>query len=285
MHLQKFDPADAAALAAFQAIAAAAHVFDGYEPFNEQTLFDLRAKKRTGYLLLNADTPVGAAVGGGGEIDLVVAPDARQNGYGRAALDTLLGDLEGDLTAWSHGDHPGARALAAHSGFEAVRTLLELRMPLGPQSAHPLPDGFVIDAFQPQRDAAEWVRLNALVFAGHPEQGGVTEADLRDRQAEDWFVADDFLIARDLHSQMVGYNWLKVEGDVGEIYVLGVHPATAGAGLGRTLMQAGLARLAHRGCITASLYVEADSAGPVHLYRSLGFSDHTVDVQYRRLPV
>jgi mycothiol synthase len=49
------------------------------------------------------------------------------------------------------------------------------------------------------------------------------------------------------------------------------------------LMQRGLERLAQRGCTAASLYVEADNTSAVRLYRSLGFTDFTIDVQYRRL--
>ena len=36
------------------------------------------------------------------------------------------------------------------------------------------------------------------------------------------------------------------------------------------------------GIAVAALYVEADNAAAVALYRSVGFTDHAVDVQYRR---
>jgi len=49
-------------------------------------------------------------------------------------------------------------------------------------------------------------------------------------------------------------------------------------------MLAGLARLRDRGCTAVELYVEAESAGPVRLYRSLGFANRAIDVQYRRGP-
>ena len=55
-----------------------------------------------------------------------------------------------------------------------------------------------------------------------------------------------------------------------------------GEGLGRQLMDAGFARLAARGIRTAALYVESDNVPAVALYRSLGFSDHSVDIQYAR---
>jgi mycothiol synthase len=140
----------------------------------------------------------------------------------------------------------------------------------------------VIEDFRPDHDDDAWVALNARVFASHPEQGKLTLDDLHARMTEPWFDAADFLVARK-DGAIVGYNWLKVEtpDEPGEIYVLGVDPAVAGRGLGRALMIAGLRRLRARGCRTAALYVEADSEGAVHLYRSLGFTDHTIDVQYR----
>ena len=236
----------------------------------------------------SADTVVvGAAIGGRGEIDLVISPEYRRRGFGRAAARELIGTNANGLTAWAHGDHPGARALASELRFVAARTLLELRMPLpgGAEVASTGAGGESISAFRVGVDDAEWVALNALVFATHPEQGAITEADLAARQAESWFNADDFLILRDQDGRMIGYNWLKVEQPIGEIYVIGVHPEAAGHGLGRSLMQAGLQRLTEARCLTAALYVEADSLGPVHLYRTLGFVDHTVDVQYLRLTV
>ena len=338
--LSALESTDAAGLAEFHRIAAEALAFDGYAPVNEQGLFDLHSGLRTAYLVtvpgraVSAGSTsgegdgseageasavaaagddgserivVGAALAGRGEIDLVIAPESRRRGLGRAAAIELVATVPNGLTMWSHGDHPGARALAIELRFVAARTLLELRMPLleaeapaAPETApaaasgsaaartagsaaSTLLEGGSIDAFRPGIDDAEWIALNALVFATHPEQGAITSADLTARQAESWFSSDDFLILRDADGRMIGYNWLKVDGAIGEIYVVGVHPDSAGHGFGRALMQAGLQRLRAAGCSTAALYVEADSAGAVHLYRSLGFSDHTVDVQYRRL--
>ena len=282
---------DAAALATFHRVATAAQAFDRYAPFNEQALFDLHSGRRTGYLVRTNELVVGAALGGRGEIDLVISPEYRRRGFGRSAARELSATEPNGLTAWSHGDHPAARALASELRFVAARTLLELRKPLldseveasASVGASALVGNGSISAFRPGVDNAEWVALNALVFATHPEQGAITEADLEARQAESWFNSSDFLILRDGEGRMIGYNWLKVDGEIGEIYVVGVQAESAGRGLGRVLMHAGLERLANAGCTTAALYVEADSVGPVHLYRTLGFVNHTVDVQYRRL--
>jgi mycothiol synthase len=282
--LSALSTADAAGLATFHQVADSALAFDGYAPFNEQALYDLQAGRRTAYLVRMNELVVGASLGGPGEIDLVISPTYRRRGYGRMAAHELAQSEPDGVTAWSHGDHPAARALASELHFVAARTLLELRKPLLDEATASAPSTDEdISAFRVGIDEPEWVALNALVFAAHPEQGAITEADLAARQAESWFNADDFLILRNADGRMIGYNWLKVDGTIGEIYVVGVHPDAAGRGLGRVLMQAGLHRLADAGCTTASLYVEADSFGPVHLYRTLGFVDHTVDVQYRRL--
>jgi len=295
------DLSDTAFAARFHDVADASSHTDGYRPFNEQSLLDARSGRRSPQLLIEGEDAVGAAIVGRGEIDLVVHPRYRRQGHATAALRRLFedeGGMSGDLTAWAHGDHPAARRLADRFGFSAERTLLQLERPLTDADAATtpeLPGGLGIDVFRAATpgdagDAAEWVRLNALVFATHPEQGAITEADLADRMNEPWFDAGDLLLVRETRpgepGRIVGYNWLKIEpgATLGEIYVLGVHPDAAGAGLGRALMLAGLRRLRERGCTAVELYVEAESAAPVRLYRSLGFTDRTVDVQYRRAP-
>ena len=205
--LSALSRADAAGLADFQRVAAEALAFDGYAPFNEQSLFDLHAGLRTAYLVTSDASVVGAALSGRGEIDLVIAPESRRRGLGRAAAIELVAMVPNALTMWSHGDHPGARALAIELRFVAARTLLELRMPLlraetgtEPETAPAAASGSAaqagasasleggsIVAFRPGVDDAEWVALNALVFATHPEQGSITQADLAARQAEPWW--------------------------------------------------------------------------------------------------
>jgi mycothiol synthase len=97
--------------------------------------------------------------------------------------------------------------------------------------------------------------------------------------AEAWFDAEDFLLLFD-GEEIVGYCWLKVEHGIGEFYVVGVSPERQGEGLGRRLVDAGLSHLSRRGIHTAGLYVEGDNLPALALYRSVGFTDHAVDVQY-----
>ncbi|MDN4641708.1 mycothiol synthase [Agreia sp. PsM10] len=285
--------------AAFTRLISRSSLVDGQPPFNDQALVDAASGARALIVAEHGDVIAGAVIVGAGEFEFVVDPEFRRNGLGTILLERILDGAEPGIAGWAHGDHPASRILAARTGFEAVRTLYQLRTPVpGPSAGSPSTgsgndgsgndgsgngDGVVIEAFRPGVDDEAWVDLNARVFADHPEQGSITLDDLHARMAEPWFDAGDFLVARH-DGHLIAYNWLKIEGadEPGEIYVVGVDSAYAGRGLGRTLMQHAFDRLRERGIPTAALYVDADNVGAVHLYRSLGFADHTVDVQYRR---
>ncbi len=285
---------------------------DGQPPFSDQSLVELGRGERE-VLELEAGAAVVGASGGEAEFELVVDPDARGAGIGTALDERVLAAHPAAEFAWAHGDHPASRALAARFGFEPVRTLLQLRAeviaggslrdgPGGPpQGAGPVPLPEEIaqrssrrelqtTPFRPGEDDTEWIALNARACAGHPEQGRLTQRDLDDRRAEPWFDPGDFLLLRE-GDDLVGFCWLKIGFDtppatqpaeLGEFYAVGVDPDRQGEGLGRVLMDAGLAHLAGRGIRTAALYVEADNAPALALYDRYGFTRHTIDVRYRR---
>jgi mycothiol synthase len=254
---------------------------DGQPPFSDGSLVELA----TGARQILAIGDVGAALVSADEAEFVVDPDARRHGHGTQLLEALLERVPTGLKVWAHGDHKAARALAASHGLEPVRELLQLRLQrVEPVETPARNDRISTSSIHLETDADAWLDLNARAFAHHPEQGRVTRADLDVLVTEPWFDADDFLLLRDTapdkRDELVGYCWLKVEHGIGEFYVVGVSPDRQGAGLGRHLVEAGLIRLAERGIRTASLYVEADSTAAVRLYRSFGFTDHAVDIQY-----
>ncbi|WP_166980959.1 mycothiol synthase [Paramicrobacterium fandaimingii] len=266
---------------AFDRLVADALATDGQPPFSDQSIVEARDERRD-YLEIADDegTLVGAAIASASdpaEFELVIAPAHRGAGHGGRALRSLLARYDGEVLTWAHGDHPAAARLAASTHLTRIRTLYQLRRPLDVDTSGD--DAF--DRFDPQRDADDWVALNARVFADHPEQGRITRSDLDARMAEPWFRRDDMLVARSESGALIGYNWLKIEGDVGEIYVLGIDANAAGRGLGRALTAAGLAHMRKRGCRTAALYVDDENERAVHLYRAMGFTDYTTDVQYR----
>ncbi len=165
-------------------------------------------------------------------------------------------------------------------------------------------------AFEPGTDDETWVALNAAAFATHPEQGRLTLEDLHERMAQPWFDPAGFLLVEDDDTgRVVAFHWTKVEpaardprprlsdrrrnaagaafrrdltDEVGEVYVVGVHPAYQGRGLGGPLTRLGLAHLARRGLAEVELYVDGDNAAARRTYERLGFVDVAVDGQYTR---
>ena len=245
---------------------------DGQPPFSDGSLVQLRTGEKQ---LLELDGA--AAVYSAVEAEFVVEPVHRGKRIGTRILEQLLERCDPGVKFWAHGDHPAARVLAASHGFAPVRRLLQLRASV---TASPAADRSTT-GFRPGVDDDDWLALNARAFAFHPEQGSVSQSDLDGLTTESWFDPGDFLLLRD-GDLLVGYCWLKIEDSIGEFYVVGVDPERQGEGLGRRLMDAGFSRLAARGIRTAALYVESDNVPAVSLYRSLGFTEYSVDIQYAR---
>jgi mycothiol synthase len=278
----------------------AATVEDGVRPLSEEAELRLRhGGPGQDLVVRDGDGVVGYARLEDGWAEIVVHPDARQRGFGRALLDRVL-DRAGDreLSVWAHGDLPGSAELLASRGFHRARVLLQMRRDLAgvdPDPRPELPDGVTVHPFRTGRDEDAWLRVNARAFATHPEQGRMSRADLDLREAEPWFDADGFLLAwrgdPDDGGTLLGSHWTKVHpagdaGDepVGEVYVLGVDPDAQGMRLGRALTDLGLAHLRSRGLSEVLLYVEEDNTAAVRLYESRGFRRFSADVAWRRSP-
>jgi mycothiol synthase len=286
---------DPEAAAAVTALLAAAAAVDGDEAVSEQGRLNLAAGPRPGVRHLLQYGPDGTLVGyaqvddGDGveppAAELVVHPAHRVRGHGTALGRALLGGTGQRLRAWAHGGHPAARHLAARLGLTLFRELRQLRRPLpaGPDEAPALPAGITVRPFEPGRDDADWLAVNAAAFAHHPEQGSLTQRDLDDRIAQPWFDPAGFFLAH-RGGDLVGFHWTKVHAEehLGEVYVLGVAPGEQGSGLGTALTDVGLRHLAYRrGLPEAMLYVDADNTAAVAVYERAGFRTHHVDLMYR----
>ncbi|MFJ9867146.1 mycothiol synthase [Streptomyces sp. NPDC101165] len=273
-------------------LAEAARV-DGQQSVSEQGRLQLRGGARPGvshllltvgdeligYAQLEDTDPVEAPAA-----ELVVHPAHRGHGHGRALGSALLAASGKRLRVWAHGGHSAARHLAQVLGLTLFRELRQMRRSLTDlELPDPvLPQSVTVRAFEPGKDDAAWLAVNAAAFAHHPEQGSLTQRDLDDRKAEPWFDPAGFFLA-ERAGELVGFHWTKVHAEegIGEVYVLGVRPGEQGGGLGKALTTIGLRHLAAQGLPTAMLYVDADNKAAVSVYERLGFGTHETDLMYR----
>jgi mycothiol synthase len=312
---------DSAAADAVRALNTLAALVDGVEPISGhvlQALADGSAETlvvRVGdvagspgnHSVSDDSEPAAVAVAAGSDpAEVVVAPTFRRRGVGTALVRAVL-DRQGAV--WAYGNLPAAAALADRLALVRTRELLQLRRTSTERDLVELPDGVRIRSFVPGRDEAAFLAVNARAFAWHPEQGRLDEAGLQAEMSQDWFDPAGFFLAvigPPDAERVVGFHWTKVHpvdptpgtdrgdgskaadhaapppGPVGEIYVLGADPESPVRGLGTPLTAAGLNYLADRGLSTVMLYVEADNAPALKLYRRFGFTTAVSNVVYSR---
>ena len=294
MHVEVRPGVEGDALAAVTALLDRAAAVDGRRPLSERKWIDLVEAGPEGLAAVLAcdgpDTPpVGFAQVSGHDaawgVELVVDPSARDRAeeIGGAlvggAVDAIRAAGGGRMFLWvTHAGDEDDRVAAA-AGLRPGRDLLQMRRPLPVEEAADL----VTRAFVPGRDDEAWLAANNRAFAGHPEQGGWTAANLAARQREPWFDPDGFLL-HERDGRIAGFCWTKIHEDhdppLGEIYVIGVDPDFQGHRIGRPLVVAGLDSLARRGAAIGMLYVDAANDAAMRLYRDLGFEVDHVDRAY-----
>ena len=268
---------------------------DGVRPLSEHVMLHLRHGGDTparNFLLYDDDVLVGYAhldttdtvEGASGE--LAVRPAAREHGYGRALVDGLVHDLADQtrLRLWSHGARAGAAELARAMGFQRERVLWQMRRSLfAPVPEPQWPAGVTVRTFVVGKDEEAWLEVNNRAFAGLPDQGSWTLADVRMREEEPWFDAAGFFLA-EKDGRLVGFHWTKVHGHhhehepIGEVYVVGVDPSMQGQKLGPALTLRGLQHLRSRGLSQVMLYVDEKNTNAIRTYERLGFAKWDVDV-------
>ena len=267
--------------AAVLALVADVERADGVDPLNEEAHLALERDEARHWLAERDGVLAGYAHAdlGQGTAQLCVHPGRRGAGLGRRLADAVAAEV-GGVQVWAFGDLPAARALGASLGLSVGRELLIMARPLPADlGAPPAPADVRITGFTPDATDA-FLAVNAAAFAGHPEQGSFSAADLAARQAEPWWDPSGLLLAWDADG-LAGFHWTKRHpGSTGEVYVIGVHPRTKGRRLGSTLLQAGLDKLASDGCDRVILYVDGDNARAVELYERSGFAVVHRDVLY-----
>jgi ribosomal protein S18 acetylase RimI-like enzyme len=159
-----------------------------------------------------------------------------------------------------------------------------------------------VNRAQPERQEVE---IRAAVAADAPAIGVVFDAAVRagwsylgELVAEPLFTPEDWerlvaehappnvlLVAVDENDAVVGYT--AVHPKDGEMFLLFVHPAHAGRGVGRTLLAAADDALCAAGCRQAFLYVHERNERALAVYAAAGYrpdgSDRVSDFRGARV--
>ncbi len=283
-------------------VISAAAAQDGVAPVGDQVLRELPhdrtrhlvaedAGAAVGYLNLVPATPESPAMA-----EAVVHPAARRRGIGSALVRTGLAEGGTGARVWAHGNLESARATAATMDLVVARELWQMRRNLSDLPAVGHAPGVLLRTYSGPGDDDELLRVNNAAFAWHPEQGGWTQRDIAERRDESWFDPAGLFLATDVPTggqersdsgddtgKLLGFHWTKIHGRrLGEVYVVGVDPASQGRGIGGVLTLVGLHYLAERlgAEATVMLYVEADNSAAVRTYQTLGFDVSRTDVAY-----
>ena len=237
-------------------------------------------------------------------MEIAVDPDHRSPGIFLSLFDAGVTEVARQrgsaVRAWLF--QPRLAAVALEAGFVTERELLKLERLLqdasdgragggpgsgllAPQADGPderLPEGVEVFPFVPGRDEQAWLEVNNGAFFDHPENGRWNLEILENRMKQSWFSPDELLMAWD-DAGLAGFCWLKRADGEGEIYVVAVAPRVQGVGLGRALVEQGLAVMRQNGDWVAFLYVDAGNHRALNLYRSLGFVVDHVDRSFVKI--
>lgn len=289
------------------AIAQEAERADGVAPLGEQPMLALgRPDPSVSHFLVLVDDRLAAyaQTEDGDEAstaEIVVALPFRGRGLAAQLVGYLL-ERHAVLQFWAHADLPGAAQLAERYGLSRSRELLVMtrRRADGPEVSldQGRDDVEIVDLVEAYRRYgreavdAGILRVNNAAFSWHPEQGGWTAEQLRERMSVSWFDPHGFFVAVGGTEpvRLEGFHWTKVHpaqdgaAERGEVYVVGVDPAAQGRGLGQALTAVGVAHLEAEGIDEVDLYVEGDNGAAINAYERLGFTRSKVDVMYGNLP-
>lgn len=271
----------------------AAEVHDGYRSTNETADLALSHLNPDRFIHLGAVDPKdpNALVAYGfadrryGTAQMVVAPEHRRHGLGRAIVEAAARYSETPWQWWAfHNGEPAAR-LAEALELEPARQLgvMTLSNDHFVQLA-PVPEGYRLCSYRDQF-ADELIDVNARAFAHHPEQGAMTIDDVESLRAQPWHRDENLIVAL-REDRLAGFHWTKISNSdgiyTGEVYVIGVDPAHAGHGLGRALLTYGIDQMRRAGVERIILYVEADNRRVVDIYARTGFTMVYIDVLYHQ---
>ena len=214
---------------------------------------------------------------------VVVRPDHRRRGVGRALIDAAEGVERrrgrAQVIMGVTPDDASGLAFLRATGFAYHSTLWDLELPADAAVPEPAwPAGCVARSFERDRDGRDWIILFNAAFADHATP---LQIDLEPALAEPpdprFVDADTHLLADAVTGRLLGFCATTPEREDGvvgpsaEIWTIGVRPSEQGRGLGRQLLRWGIQRLRGLGVSDVHLSVNSMNEGALGLYEREGF--------------
>ncbi|MCD6291305.1 MAG: GNAT family N-acetyltransferase, partial [Anaerolineae bacterium] len=151
------------------------------------------------------------------------------------------------------------------------------------------PAGVHLRTYRSEQDAAAWVALDALAFAGHWGAAPLTLEDVAaiERRADFdpaglWFAEIDGKLVGQALARYNAESGALMGIPVGRIDDVAVLPTYRGRGIGRALLLAAMNYLWEHGCRVIELTVDGENVGARRLYDALGFVEIGQIHWYRR---
>lgn len=201
-------------------------------------------------------------------VEIAVAPAHRDGRTEEAAIragtDLVPGAAAHTLWAFRADQIEAAERL----GYREVRSVLRMGGSIPIQTGERVRRGAIVA--MESEDVGEIIALNSRAFAGHPEQGAMTEEDFAPLLEQPGFDSAGVLVAR-RGERIAGFCITKRGGiEKGEIFVIAVDPMDQHSGIGRELIEAGFNVLREGGARTVNVWVDEANEAAIGLYASLG---------------
>jgi mycothiol synthase len=208
---------------------------------------------------------------GPNQFELLVHPQWRGLGWGEWLLQASLRLASCNyLEVWAYGDRPRVVRWLERAQFQTQRVLYSLQRPGPPPPPPDWPPGWRVQTFETETVEA-WHSLHTRLQRD-PERAWSRQRLLSQLLQPDT-PADRFWLLWQ-ESELRGYLWLKGE----EVFMFALDPLCRGCGMGRRLLQWGLAQCPQG----AWGYCDESRPEALGLYRKLGFLEVGRDRCLRR---